>query len=293
MIPGQFEYHAPTAVPNAIALLTRYGDEAKLLAGGQSLIPLMRFRLAQPAHLVDISRIENLAYLRESDGFLAIGALTREADLENSPLIASRYPILTDASAVIADPLVRNLATVGGNLAHADPANDHPAVMLAVRAEVVAEGPRGQRTIAIDDFFVDTFTTALDHDEVLTEIRIPQPLPSSGGAYLKLERKVGDYAIAGVAAHVVLNGQGGFDQVGLGLTSVGPTPIRAAHAETALLNGGADEASLRRAGELAAEAAQPVSDLRGPADYKRAVVRTLTVRALRQAIERASGGTAR
>jgi carbon-monoxide dehydrogenase medium subunit len=286
MIPAKFEYHAATDVPEAIALLGRYGDEAKLLAGGQSLIPLMRFRLAQPAHLIDIGRIGDLAYIREDDGYLAIGALTREADLEGSSIVAERYPILVDASAVIADPLVRNLATVGGNVAHADPANDHPAVMLALRAEVVAEGPRGRRTIAVDDFFLDTFTTALDQDEVLVELRVPRARPSSGGAYLKLERKVGDYAIAGVAAQIVLNEQGGLDRVGIGLTNVGPTPIRAARAETALLDGGLDEATLRQAGALAAEGADPVSDSRGPADYKRAVVRTLTVRALRRAIER-------
>jgi aerobic carbon-monoxide dehydrogenase medium subunit len=289
MIPGPFAYHAPTAVPDAIALLTRYGEEAKLLAGGQSLIPLMRFRLAQPAHLIDIGRIENLAYIHEDDGALAIGALTREADLEASPLIAARYPILADATSVIADPLVRNLATVGGNIAHADPANDHPAVMLAVRAEVVAEGPQGRRTIAIDDFFLDTFTTALDHDEVLVEIRIPRARPGGGGAYLKLERKVGDYAIAGVAAHVVVNAQGRLDEIGIGLTNVGPTPIRAGQAEAYLLGGDLDEASLRQAGDLAAQDATPVGDSRGPADYKRAVVRTLTIRALRKAIERANG----
>jgi aerobic carbon-monoxide dehydrogenase medium subunit len=293
MIPAKFEYHAAVDVSEAISLLGSYGDEAKLLAGGQSLIPLMRFRLAQPAHLIDIGRIGELAYVREGDGWLAIGALTREADLEGSPLVAERYPILADASSVVADPLVRNLATVGGNVAHADPANDHPAVMLAVRAEVVAEGPRGRRTIAIDDFFVDTFTTALEQDEVLVELRVPRAQPSSGGAYLKLERKVGDYAIAGVAAHVVVNPRGGLDQVGIGLTNVGPTPLRATRAETALLADGLDEASLRRAGALAAEEAEPVDDLRGPAEYKRAVVRTLTVRALRRAMERANGGVRR
>jgi carbon-monoxide dehydrogenase medium subunit len=287
MIPARFEYHVASDVPAAIALLGRYGDEAKLLAGGQSLIPLMRFRLAQPAHLIDLGRISDLAYVRENDGHLAIGALTREVDLEGSAVVAERYPILVDASSVVADPLVRNLATVGGNVAHADPANDHPAVMLALRAEVVAEGPRGRRTIAIDDFFVDTFTTALGQDEVLVELRVPRSRPSSGGAYLKLERKVGDYAIAGVAAHVVLNPQGGLEQVGIGLTNVGPTPIRAARAEAALLAAGLDESSLRQAGALASEEADPVGDLRGPADYKRAVVRTLTVRALRRAVDRA------
>jgi carbon-monoxide dehydrogenase medium subunit len=289
MIPGEFAYHAPGTVQEAIALLAQYGEEAKLLAGGQSLIPLMRFRLAQPGHLIDIGRIPGLDSIGERDGYLAIGATTREADLESDALVAERYPILVDASSVIADPLVRNLATVGGNVAHADPANDHPAVMVALRAEIVAEGPRGRRTIAIDDFFLDLLTTALAQDEVLVEIRVPRAVAGSGGAYLKLERKVGDYAIAGVAAHVVVNGQGGFDQVGIGLTNVGPTPIRASEAEAAIREGGGDEATLRRAGEMAAQAAQPESDSRGPAEYKRAMIRTLTVRALRRAIERANG----
>jgi carbon-monoxide dehydrogenase medium subunit len=288
MIPGEFAYHAPGTVQEAISLLAQYGEEAKVLAGGQSLIPLMRFRLAQPAHLIDIGRIAGLASIGERDGYLAIGAMTREVDLEGNALIAERYPILVDASSVIADPLVRNLATVGGNVAHADPANDHPAVMVALRAEIVAEGPRGRRTIAIDDFFLDLLTTALDPDEVLVEIRVPRAGAGSGGAYQKLERKVGDYAIAGVAAHVVVNGQGGFDQVGIGLTNVGSTPIRASEAEAALRDGGGDEATLRRAGELAAQAARPETDSRGPAEYKRAVVRTLTARALRRAIERAN-----
>lgn len=288
MIPGEFAYHAPGTLQEAIGLLAQYGDEGKLLAGGQSLIPLMRFRLAQPAHLIDIGRIDGLASIGERDGYLAIGAMTREVDLESDSVVAERYPILVDASSVIADPLVRNLATVGGNVAHADPANDHPAVMLALRAEIVAAGPRGQRTIAIDDFFLDLFTTALEPDEVLVEIRVPRAGAGSGGSYQKLERKVGDYAIAGVAAQVVVNGQGGFDQVGIGLTNVGSTPIRASEAEAALREGGGDEATLRRAGEMAAQAARPESDSRGPAEYKRAVVRTLTVRALRRAIERAN-----
>jgi carbon-monoxide dehydrogenase medium subunit len=240
--------------------------------------------------LVDVGRIDGLAYIREGDGALRIGAMTREADLEHSALVAERYPILLDASKVIADPLVRNLATVGGNLAHADPANDHPAVMLALRADVVAHGPGGQRTIPIDDFFLDTFTTALAADEMLVELRIPQPVPGSGGAYLKLERKVGDYAIAGVAAHVVLGTDGTIQRAGIGLTNVGPTPLRAGKAEASLRGALPDEAARRLAGDLAAQEAEPVSDLRGPADYKRAVIRTLTARALQKAVDRARAG---
>jgi len=286
MIPAKFEYHAPTALPDAIALLERYADDAKLLAGGQSLIPMMRFRLVEPAHLVDIGRIDGLAYVRESDGHLAIGAMTREADLEHAPLVAERYPILRDTSAVIADPLVRNLATIGGNLAHADPANDHPATMLVLGAEIVAEGPNGRRTIAIDDFFEDTFTTALGTSEVLVEIRIPQPRARSGAAYLKLERKVGDFAIVGVAARVTLDESGAFDSVGIGLTNVGPTPIRARKTESSLIGQRPSDEVLKAAGASAAGEAEPVTDGRGPAEYKRAMVRTLTIRALRQALER-------
>lgn len=287
MIPGQFSYHAPASIPEAITLLRQYGDDAKILSGGQSLIPLMRFRLAQPSHLVDINGINGLAYIREEGGTLQIGALTREADLDAEPLITERYPLLHDAIQVIADPLVRNLATVCGNVAHADPANDHPAVMLAYRAEVVAEGPHGKRMIPIDDFFVDTFVTALEPDEVLIELRIPSPTQRSGGAYQKLERKVGDYAIAGVAVQLALNDAGEVAQAGIGLTNLGPMPIRAVEAENALVGNVPDDAALTMAAELAAAASDPVDDLRGPADYKRAVTRTLTLRALRTALERA------
>ena len=286
MIPGKFEYHAPTALAEAVALLERHGEDAKILAGGQSLIPMMRFRLAEPGHLVDIGRIEGLAYVGEESGYLAIGALTREADLETVPIIAERYPILADTASVIADPLVRNLATVGGNLAHADPANDHPATMIALGAEIVAEGQTGRRTIPVDDFFQDTFTTALRPSELLVEIRIPAPKPRSGGAYLKLERKVGDFAIVGVAAQITLDDSGAFEAVRIGLTNVGPTPIRARKAESSLLGERPSDEVLKAAGVLAASESEPVSDGRGPAEYKRAMVRTLTIRALRQALGR-------
>jgi carbon-monoxide dehydrogenase medium subunit len=288
MIPGQFSYHAPTTLPEAITLLGEHGYDAKILSGGQSLIPLMRFRLAQPEHIIDINRIDGLAYVREEDGALRIGALAREADLDAEPVIHERYSLLADAIAVIADPLVRNLATVCGNVAHADPANDHPAVMLAYRAEVVAEGPNGRRTIPIDDFFVDTFVTALEPDEILVELRIPAPTPGSGGAYQKLERKVGDYAIAGVAAQIQFDESGRVSQAGIALTNVGPMPIRASAAEDSLVGREPAEAALAEAADLAAAATDPVTDLRGPADYKRAVTRTLALRALRKAVDRAN-----
>ncbi len=289
MIPAAFEYEAATDLAHAIALLARSGGEAKVLAGGQSLIPLMKFRLAQPARLIDLGRIADLAYIREEAGELRIGALTREADLEASPLVRRRYPILAETTAVIADPLVRNLATVGGNVAHADPANDHPATMLALRATVVARGSKGERRIPIDEFFVDTFVTALAPDEILTELRVPAPPPRSGGAYRKLERKVGDFAIVGAAAFVVLDERGAVSTAGIGLTNVGPTALRARRAEEALRGARLDEKTIARAAEAAAAESQPSSDLRGPADYKRDVVRVLTARALRTALGRAQG----
>jgi carbon-monoxide dehydrogenase medium subunit len=292
MIPGKFAYLAARTVDEAVDVLGRHPDEAKLLAGGQSLIPMMKLRLAAPEILVDVSRIADLAYVREENGHLAIGALTRESDLETDALVGRRYPILADTCRVIADPIVRNLATVGGNLAHADPANDHPATMLALRARVVAVGPNGTRTIPIDDFFLDTFETALDPAEILTAVHVPAPVERSGGAYLKLERKVGDYGIAGAAAYLVLDANGTVRQAGIGLTNVGPKPLRAADAESFLAGLTPTEENLRGAAERAAAASEPTSDLRGPADYKRAVVRTLTFRALSRAVERAQNGHA-
>lgn len=291
MIPASFDYFVAKSLPEAVALLEQHGDEAKILAGGQSLIPMMRFRLANPSVLIDINPIPDLEYLQETDGELRIGALTREVALETSNLIRDRYPILLDTSTVIADPVVRNWATVGGNLAHADPANDHPATMLALGARVVAIGPEGERIIPIDKFFTDMpFETVLHPNEVLTEIRVPAPTESSGGAHLKLERKVGDYAIAAVAAYVMLDGNGLVNYAGIGLTNVGPTPIKARDAEQSLLGKALDDASIHQAADLAAAASQPINDTRGPAEYKRAMVRTLTVRALRKALARATGG---
>ena len=228
MIPAAFEYHAPASLEEATALLARHGEEAHILAGGQSLIPMMKLRLASPGHLIDINRIAGLAGMREADGFLRIGALTRESEVEESELVRTRYPILADTSVVIGDPLIRNLATVGGNLAHGDPANDHPATMLAVGAEVVAVGPGGERRIPAASFFTGPFTTALEPGEILVEIRVPAPAPRSGGAYLKLERKVGDFATAAVAVQVTLGPDGTCTRAGIGLTNVGPVAIQAA-----------------------------------------------------------------
>ena len=288
MIPPAFEYLRPNTLPEAIAFLQQYGDDAKILSGGQSLIPMMKFRLARPSHLVDINRISGLSYIKEEGGYLKIGGLVREAELEDSPLIRQKYSILFETSRVIADPQVRNMATLAGNLAHGDPANDHPATMMALGAEIVAVGPQGERVIPVDGFFITLFTTVLQHDEIVTEIRIPTPPPGSGGAYLKLERKVGDFATAGVAAQVTVDPGGTCQKAGIALTNVGPTPIKAAKAEEFLQGKKLDDASITQAAQLAAEAAQPSSDLRGPEEYKRALVKELTRRALARAFERAN-----
>ena len=287
MIPAAFEYHAPTSIAEAIGLLAQLGDDAKVLSGGQSLIPLMKLRLANPRHLVDINGIPGLAGIRDADGFLRIGALTRESELEESDLIRTRYPLLHDTSKVIADPVVRNLATVGGNLAHADPANDHPATMLAMGAEVVAAGRGGERRIPIEAFFTGPFETALRGDEILTEIRVPVPSARSAGAYLKVERKVGDFATAAVAVQLTLRANDVCERTGIALTNVGLTPIVAEKAAAVLRGQRLDERAIEEAARLAADAARPSADLRGPVEYKKDLVRVLTTRALRRALERA------
>jgi carbon-monoxide dehydrogenase medium subunit len=288
MIPPTFDYEAPASLDAAIKLLGSHKD-AKILAGGQSLIPLMRFRLASPALLVDLNRIDGLSYIREDKGWLKIGGMTREAELDRDKTVAAKYPLLADTARVIADPLVRNRSTIGGNLAHADPANDHPATMLAYGAKIVAKGPKGERTIPVEEFFTGTFATALDAREILTEIQIPAAVKGSGGAYLKLERKVGDFATAAVAIQITLEG-GKVTYAGIGLTNVGDMPIKATEAEKALMGSTADDETIKKVADLAAAAAQPTADHRGTEAYKRSLVKTLTNRALHKAIERAKGG---
>jgi aerobic carbon-monoxide dehydrogenase medium subunit len=287
MIPPAFDYAIPKTLNDAVALLGQNPD-AKILAGGHSLLPMMKFRLATPALLVDINRLEGLAYIREEGGWLRIGAMTREDDLDRSALIQQKYPLLADTARMIADPVVRNWATLGGNLAHADPANDHPATMLAYGAQVVATGPGGMREIPITQFFTGPFTSALAHAEILTEIRIPIRQAGEGGAYLKIERKVGDYATVAVAAQIRLEGSK-CAYAGIGLTNVGLTPIKATQAEQALLGQTLDDGTLKAAAAAAAAAAEPSADYRGSEDYKRALIKTLTTRALRKALERAQG----
>jgi carbon-monoxide dehydrogenase medium subunit len=286
MIPPTFDYHAPKTLPEALELLGKFGDEAKILTGGQSLLPLLKLRFAMPMHLVDLNRIKGLDTLKEEGGFLRIGALVREAQLEDSELVRKKYPILVDTASVIADPLVRNLATVAGNLAHADPANDHPATMLALNAQVVITGKQGERTVPVREFFTGIFTTVLGPDEVLTEVRVPVPPKGSGGAYLKLERKVGDFATAAAAAFLVIEG-GTIKQAGVGLTNLAPTPLYVKSAEDYLVGKKPDDAVFAEASKLAAAASSPTADRRGSEEYKREMARVLTGRALKRAAERA------
>ncbi len=288
MIPGEFDYYSPTSLNEAIALLSEHGDDAKILAGGQSLIPAMRFRLAAPEVLIDINRVDGLSYIKEVNGHLAIGAMTRESDVDESALVQERYALLADTARVIADPLVRNMATVGGNIAHADPANDHPATMLAYGAEVVAVGPEGERVIQIDDFFVDLFENSLNPNEILKEIRIPRPAANSGGCYIKLERKVGDYAVAAVAVQLTLDGES-CTSARIGLTNVSAVPMRSSGAEAALVGNTLTEENIRAAGVAASQDCDPSADLRGSIEYKRDLVRVITMRAIRKAAERAKG----
>ena len=289
MIPPVFDYHAPESLSEALQLLQQYGDEAKILSGGHSLLPMMKLRLAQPEHIVDINALTDLAYIREDGGLIRIGGLTREVDLETSPLIAEKLPIVEATCKMIADPQVRNRGTIGGNLAHGDPGNDHPATMLALNAIVVATGPDGSREIPIVDFFEDFYMTALEPEEILTEIQIPIPPPHSGGSYKKLERKVGDYAIAGVAAQVTLYDGQHCLNAGLALTNVHYIPLKVTRAEELLSGSDLTDELIDNAAKIAAEDCEPSADLRGSVAYKKDMVYQLTRRALHEAASQARG----
>jgi aerobic carbon-monoxide dehydrogenase medium subunit len=284
MYPASFDYFAPTTLDEALTLLEEYGEDAKVLAGGQSLIPLMKLRFASPRALVDINGVSELGELEEQDGSLRIGALVRHKACERSELLRGRWATMGDAAPLISDPIVRNLGTVGGSLAHADPQGDWGSVMLAMRAEITVRGPNGTRTIPIDEFFQGPFTTALEPTEILTGVRIPDPGARAGGTYLKLERKVGDFATVGVAVHVSFT-NGSVGTAGIALTGVGPKNLRAEAAEQALAGRALDDEAISEAARLAAEAAEARTDIRGTEAYKRNVVRVFVERGLRKAAE--------
>ena len=287
MIPAPFDYHRPGTLDEAIGLLARYGADAKVLSGGMSLLPALKLRLGSFAHLIDINRIPGLEYIKEENGVLRVGAGTRQATLEASELIRSKYPILGDAVPMIADPLVRNRATIGGNLANGDPANDGPAIAIALGAELVAKGRGGERAIPANRFYKSLYTTELRSDEILTEIRIPIPPARSGGAYRKLKRKTGDFAAAAVAVQLSLNSTGTVAYAGIALTNAGPTPIEAVEAIRTLQGQTPSEDVISKTAALAAKAASPSADRRGSVEYKREMARVLAGRAIRAALERA------
>jgi aerobic carbon-monoxide dehydrogenase medium subunit len=279
MIPAAFDYVVPRTVPEAVAELVKHGQEAKVLAGGHSLIPLMKLRLATPSFLVDIGRIGNLSYIREEDGQIAIGALTTHHDIEFSKLVRAKLPLLSTAASQIGDPQVRNRGTIGGAASHADPFGDFPACLLALDAEFNVAGPRGERRIAARDFFVDTFTSALEPNEILREIRIATPPEGSRGTYLKFSRRSQDWAIVAVAAQVTISGHD-VSNVAIGLTGMGSKPLRATAVEQALKGKAAHDDDLRKASERAAEGTDPPQDLNGSPDYRRHLAQVLTRRAL-------------
>jgi len=285
MIPAGFDYHAPRSVGDAIALLGQYGGDAKLLAGGHSLLPMMKLRFAQPAHLIDLNRIDSLRGIREEGATIVIGAMTVENELIRSALLQQKLPLLPEAARQIADPQVRNRGTIGGDIAHGDPGNDHPALSIALDAVFVLEGPGGTRQVQADGFFQGTYMTDMAEDEVMTAIRMPAFAPGTGYAYQKLKRKTGDWATA--AAAVVLRLDGGqVSHVRIALTNLAPTALRAGDAEAALLGKPPTDAAIADAAARAMAICDPAEDLRGDRDYKIAMAGQMVQRALRLALTR-------
>lgn len=286
MNPSSFSYYAPRRIEEAFDFLSKHRDEAKILAGGQSLIPLMKLRLASIPYIVDISGIRDLSYIRESSSDLRIGALTTLNDLEESDMIRSKYQIINDAVSGIADPLVRNRGTIGGNISHGDPSNDIPAVMLALRAKfVVGNGELG-RTVEATDFFVDTFTTALEYGEILREVIIPRYEKRSGGCYIKNKKAAGDFSVAAIAVHLVTNADGTVERSGIGLTSVGPKPTNAIRAENFLKGKKIDDRVAKEASRIIVSESEPSSDFYGTADFKKRVLEKIAAEAILVAAER-------
>lgn len=282
MIPPSFEYHTPRSVSEAVALLGQLGSDAKLLAGGHSLLPMMKLRFAEPTHLIDINRIPELRGIREEGNKVVIGAMTVESDLITSPILQAKVPLLVEAAQLIADPQVRNCGTIGGDIAHGDPGNDHPALSIVVEASFVLEGPKGRRTVAADGFFLGTYMTLLEENEVMCEIHVPAFAQGTGWAYEKLKRKTGDWATAGCA--VVMRKQGDrVTHVRIGLTNVAPTALRAEAAEQAILGQALTPSTLQAAADAARAICEPAEDLRGDVEYKTAMAGQMVKRALSKA----------
>ena len=288
MIPGAFDYHRPASLDEVVALLTEHGDEGRLLAGGHTLIPMMKLRLANPSHLIDLHGIEALKAIEEADGAIRIGAMTTQAEVIASELLAARVPILRETALQIADPQVRYCGTIGGNLANGDPGNDMPAVMLALGADFLARGPSGERAIPARDYYQAAFTTALADNEVLTALRIPVPPAGHGWAYEKMKRKVGDYATAAAAVILVMDG-GACRDARIALTNLANVPLLAEAAAQALIGTPVDGAATLKAAAAAVAITDPASDLRGPAEFRKHVAGIMVRRAIGRARERAGG----
>jgi carbon-monoxide dehydrogenase medium subunit len=287
VITVPFDYHSPRSVPEALKLLSTLGDDAKLLAGGHSLLPMMKLRFAQPAHLIDLGKITDLRGIVQVGNEIRIGAMTTEYDLLNSKLLAEKVPLLVEGAGLIADPQVRYKGTIGGDISHGDPGNDHPALMLALDASFVLQGPKGERVVKADGYFLGMYATLLEPGEILTQVRIPVPAAGSGYAYQKLKRKTGDFATAATAVMLQMKGNT-VAKVSIALTNVGATPLKASAAEAALVGKAINEASLNEATRLAMSICDPAPDQRGDADYKRAMCGEMTRRALQKAHERAA-----
>ena len=283
MYPAQFDYHSPASVQEAISLLGRLKDDAKVLAGGHSLLPMMKLRLAQPKHLIDLRKVPGLSGIKEDGGAIAIGALTTHYAVESSSLLKQKCPLLTETAGTIGDPQVRNMGTIGGSLAHADPAADYPAAVIALGAELVAEGPKGKRTIKVDDFFKGLLTTALQPQEILVEIRIPSWPAGTGMAYMKFPHPASRFAVVGVAALVTTDGK----KVGVGITGAGTKATRARGVEAALAGKTLDAATLKAAAEKAADGVDVQADLQGSVEYKTHLLKVYCRRALEAALSRA------
>ena len=288
VIPGKFEYHRPSTIDEAIGLLTQYGDDSRLLAGGHSLIPMMKFRLAAPEHLIDLQAIDGMDGISDGGGTLHVGAMATQADVIASELLTECCPVLKETAETIADPQVRYRGTIGGNVANGDPGNDMPALMMCLDAAYVLRGPGGERQVAARDFYEAAYFTALKEDEVLTEIRIPTPPLGHGYAYAKMKRKVGDYATAAAAVLLTLEG-GTCKTAAIALTNVGQTPLFAEAAGQALVGTGVDDAAIDAAVAAAVEITDPVDDMRGPPDFRRHVAGVMTRRAIQTALSRAKG----
>ena len=289
MYPAAFEYHAPTSVKEALGLLGKLGDDAKLLAGGHSLVPMMKFRLAQPKHLIDLRKVPGLSGIKQDGDALVIGAMTTHWEVESSSVVKSKLPVLSEVAGVIGDPAVRNKGTVGGSAAHADPAADWPAAMIALGAEFVCEGPKGRRTVKVDEWFKGLMATAVKEDEILVEIRVPVPAAGSGAAYLKFPHPASRFAVVGVAAAVTLDKQGACTSASVGVTGAGTKAVRAKGVEAALQGKKLDAAAIEAAAQKAAEGVDVQADLQGSVEYKSHLCRVFAKRVITEAVKRAGG----